>query len=101
MVFQVERNQVIANIFQMTDYLMVAIVNAVRQFLCGYGIVFQLAFSDVAVEPAAAGNGVWMGKSYSCFVASGVMFRELGHALGCVFTLTRHDNKIALAERCS
>lgn len=74
----------------MLDYLDTAIVNAFRQILGGFGIVFVLAFLmwTMSQKRRGMGSGFW-GKSYYYFVAPGVMFHELGHAIGCVLTLTK------------
>lgn len=74
----------------MLEYLDTAIVNAFRQIVGGLGIVFILAFLMwlVSQKRRGMGSGVW-GKSYYYFVAPGVMFHELGHAIGCIITLTK------------
>jgi hypothetical protein len=74
----------------MLDYLDTAIVNAFRQIIGGFGLVFVLAFLMwmVSQKRRRMGSGFW-GRSYFYFVAPGVMFHELGHALGCVLTFTK------------
>ena len=74
----------------MLDYIDTAIVNACRQIIGGFGIVFVLAFLmwTVSQRRRGLGAGFW-GKSYYYFVAPGVMFHELGHALGCLLTFTK------------
>ncbi len=74
----------------MLDYLDTAIVNAFRQIIGGFGIVFLLAFFLWMVSQKRRGKGSgFFGKSYCYFVAPGVMFHELGHAVGCYLTLTK------------
>lgn len=74
----------------MIDYLVTGLGNAFRQLLGGFGFVFLLAFPMWLLSQRRRGEACgWMGKSYYYFVAPGVMFHELGHALGCVITLTR------------
>jgi hypothetical protein len=74
----------------MLDYLDTAIVNAFRQIIGGFGLVFVLAFLMwmVSQKRRRMGSGFW-GRSYFYFVAPGVMFHELGHALGCILTFTK------------
>lgn len=74
----------------MLDYLDTAIVNAFRQIIGGFGIVFVLAFLMwmVSQKRRRMGSGFWC-RSYFYFVAPGVMFHELGHALGCILTFTK------------
>lgn len=74
----------------MLDYLDAAIVNAFRQIIGGFGVVFVLAFLMwmVSQKRRRTGSGFW-GRSYFYFVAPGVMFHELGHALGCILTFTK------------
>jgi hypothetical protein len=74
----------------MLDYLDTAVVNACRQLLGGFGIVFVLAFimGMMSQKRRVMGSG-FLGKSYYYFVAPGVMFHELGHAIGCILTLTK------------
>ena len=74
----------------MLEYLDTAIVNAGRQIIGGFGIVFVFAFLmwTVSQKLRGMGAGFW-GRSYYYFVAPGVMFHELGHALGCVLTFTK------------
>jgi hypothetical protein len=74
----------------MLDYLDTAIVNAFRQIIGGFGVVFILSFLmwTVSQRRRGIGSGFW-GRSYYYFVAPGVMFHELGHALGCVLTFTK------------
>jgi hypothetical protein len=74
----------------MLDYLDTAIVNAFRQIIGGFGLVFVLAslMWMVSQKRRRMGSGFW-GRSYFYFVAPGVMFHELGHALGCVLTFTK------------
>jgi hypothetical protein len=74
----------------MLDYLDTAIVNAFRQILGGFGLIFLLAFLMWAVsQKRRALGGGRFGNSYYYFVAPGVMFHELGHALGCILTFTK------------
>ena len=74
----------------MLDYLDTAIVNALRQIIGGFGLIFLLSFFMwmVSQRRRGMGAGFW-GRSYYYFVAPGVMFHELGHALGCVLTFTK------------
>lgn len=74
----------------MLDYLDTAIVNAFRQIIGGFGVIFVLSFLmwTVSQRRRGMGAGFW-GRSYYYFVAPGVMFHELGHALGCVLTFTK------------
>lgn len=74
----------------MLDYLDAAIVNAFRQILGGFGVVFVLAFLmwTMSQKRRRMGSGFW-GRSYFYFVVPGVMFHELGHAIGCVLTFTK------------
>lgn len=74
----------------MIEYLTEAIGNSVRQFLGGFGIVFLLAYLMWLLSQRRRGVACgWLGKAYYYLVAPGVMFHELGHALGCVITLTK------------
>ena len=74
----------------MLDYLDTAIVNAFKQILGGFGLVFLLAFLMWMVSQKRRGKGSgFFGRSYYYFVAPGVMFHELGHVLGCVLTFTK------------
>lgn len=74
----------------MLDYLDTAIVNAFKQILGGFGLVFLLAFLMWMVSQKRRGKGSgFFGRSYYYFVAPGVMFHELGHAIGCWLTLTK------------
>lgn len=74
----------------MLDYLDAAVVNALRQIVGGLGLVFLLAFLMWLVSQKRRGmGGGRFGNSYYYFVAPGVMFHELGHALGCVITFTK------------
>ena len=74
----------------MLNYLDTAVVNACRQIIGGFGIVFTLAFLMWTVSQKRRGMGAGFGgRSYYYFVAPGVMFHELGHALGCVLTFTK------------
>lgn len=73
----------------MLDYLDAAIVNAVRQGLGGFGVIFVLAFLMWTMSQRRRGmGGGWLGNIYYYIVAPGVMFHELGHAIGCWLTLT-------------
>lgn len=74
----------------MIDYLVTGLGNAFRQLLGGFGFVFLLSFLMWLLSQRRRGEACgWLGKSYYYLVAPGVMFHELGHALGCVITLTR------------
>ena len=74
----------------MLDYLDVGIVNACRQILGGFGLIFLLAFLMWKFSQKRRGmGGSRFGKGYYYFVAPGVMFHELGHALGCIVTFTK------------
>lgn len=74
----------------MLDYLDVAIVNTCRQILGGFGLIFLLAFLMWRFSQKRRGMGAGaFGKAYYYFVAPGVMFHELGHALGCWVTFTK------------
>lgn len=74
----------------MSEFLDAAIVNAVRQLLGGFGLVFLFAFLMWAMSQRRRGvGGGKFGNSYYYFVAPGVMFHECGHALGCLLTLTK------------
>ena len=74
----------------MLDYFDAAIVNAFKQILGGFGLVFLLAFLMWMVSQKRRGKGSgFFGRSYYYFVAPGVMFHELGHAVGCWLTLTK------------
>ena len=72
------------------EYFTTAMVAAFRQLLGGFGFVFLLSFLMWLLSQRRRGVASgWLGKSYYYLVAPGVMFHELGHALGCVITLTR------------
>lgn len=73
----------------MLEYLDTAIVNAFRQLLGGFGVIFVLAFIMWMFSQGRRGmGGGWLGNTYYYLVAPGVMFHELGHAAGCVITRT-------------
>lgn len=73
----------------MLDCLDAAIVNAIRQVLGGFGVIFALAFLMWTMSQRRRGmGGGWLGNTYYYIVAPGVMFHELGHAIGCWLTLT-------------
>ena len=66
---------------------MVAIANAFRQILGGFGLMFLFAFLTWAMSQGWRGvGGGRFGNSYCHFVAPGVMFHELNYALGCLLT---------------
>ena len=74
----------------MFEYFCSALGNAFRQLLGGLGFVFLLSFLMWLLSQRRRGEASgWLGKAYYYLVAPGVMFHELGHALGCVITLTR------------
>ena len=73
----------------MLQYLDASIVNAFRQLLGGFGLIFVLAFLMWTMSQRRRGiGGGWLGNTYYYLVAPGVMFHELGHALGCWLTFT-------------
>ena len=73
----------------MLQYLDTSIVNAFRQIVGGFGLIFVLAFLMWTMSQRRRGiGGGWLGNTYYYLVAPGVMFHELGHALGCWLTLT-------------
>lgn len=73
----------------MLEYLDTAIVNAFRQIIGGFGIIFLLSFFMWSLSQRRRGmGGGWLGNTYYYLVAPGVMFHELGHAIGCVLTHT-------------
>ena len=73
----------------MLEYLDAAIVNAFRQLLGGFGVIFVLAFVMWMLSQRRRGlGGGWLGNTYYYLVAPGVMFHELGHAIGCIITRT-------------
>lgn len=73
----------------MIEFIDVAIANAVRQVLGGFGLIFLLAFLMWTMSQRRRGiGGGWLGNTYYYLVAPGVMFHELGHALGCWLTFT-------------
>ena len=74
----------------MTEFFDVAIANAFRQILGGFGLMFLFAFLMWTMSQRRRGvGGGKFGNSYYYFVAPGVMFHELGHALGCLLTMTK------------
>lgn len=73
----------------MIEFIDGAIANASRQVLGGFGLIFLLAFLMWTLSQRRRGiGGGWLGNTYYYLVAPGVMFHELGHALGCCLTLT-------------
>ena len=73
----------------MIEFIDVAIANAVRQVIGGFGLIFLLAFLMWTMSQRRRGiGGGWLGNAYYYLVAPGVMFHELGHAIGCWLTLT-------------
>lgn len=74
----------------MLEYFDTAITNAFRQIFGGFGLVFLFAFLMwvVSRKRRSIGSGAW-GKTYQYLVAPGVMFHELGHAVGCILTGTK------------
>lgn len=74
----------------MRDFFDVAIINALRQVLGGFGVIFALAFLMWALSQHRRGiGGGVLGNAYYYLVAPGVMFHECGHALGCFLTATK------------
>lgn len=74
----------------MVDYLFDAIGRSIRQLIGGFGIVFLLSYLMWLLSQRRRGLACgWMGKAYYYLVSPGVMFHELGHALGCLVTFTR------------
>jgi len=60
-----------------------------RQILGGFGVIFFLSFLMWSLSQRRRGlGGGWLGNTYYYIVAPGVMFHELGHAIGCVITRT-------------
>lgn len=75
-----------------------SIINAFRQTLGGFGVIYGLAFLLwlVSIKRRNYGAGI-MGRAYCYLVAPGVAFHEISHAIGCWLTLTRVQ-KIVLFE---
>ncbi len=73
----------------MLDYFNIAIVNAFRQVIGGFGLTIILAYLMWLFSQHRRGMGQSrFGMAYYYFVSPGVMFHEFGHLLGCWLTLT-------------
>ena len=75
------------------EYFITAVVTGIRQLIGGFGILFLLSFLMWLVSQRRRGEA--SGWLYY-LVAPGVMFHELGHALGCVITSVGARVKISM-----
>ena len=67
----------------MIENLEISIANAFRQTFGGFGVIYVLAFVLWLVSRKLRNYGAGvMGRVYCYFVAPGVAFHEISHAIG-------------------